>query len=338
LLTRHIAYSLIISILFIGCTKDPAVKPVNDFTRNMPSEFSSVNYPADNAYTEARWELGKKLFYDPILSIDTSLSCASCHKSELAFSDNVAMSDGVKKRAGVRNSPTLANVAYHPYYTREGGVPSLEMQVLVPIQEHNEFDFNIVEAGERIANDPTYRAMSRLAYNRDPDYYVITRALANFERELISKNSYFDQYHFQKKETMTNDALLGMELFYSTKTHCFQCHGGPNFTNYTFQNNGLYETYTDEGRKRLTDKASDAALFKVPTLRNVVVTSPYMHDGSLKTIEAIINHYNNGGANHVNQSDFIKPLHLSASEKSQLVAFLEALTDEEFITNKKNKQ
>ncbi len=133
------------------------------------------------------------IFYDNVLSIDSSINCGTCHKSSLAFSDDVSFSDGVKKRPGTRNSPTLANVAYHPYLTREGGVPTLEMQVLVPIQEHNEFDFNIVDAGERLMQDSTYVAMSQLAYNRKPDNYVITRALANFERTLISGNSPYDK-------------------------------------------------------------------------------------------------------------------------------------------------
>ena len=323
----------------MGCTReDGEVLIQQNFTSNLPSPFSTISFPEDNDYSEERWELGKKLFYDNILSIDSTLSCASCHKSELSFSDDVSFSKGVKDRDGVRNSPSLANVAFHPYFTREGGVPTLEQQVLVPLQEHNEFDFNIVLAGERIAQDSIYVAMSQKAYDRMPDYYVITRALANFERSLISDNSYFDQYHFDAQtDALSNSQKRGMALFYSEKTNCFKCHGGPNFTDYSFQNNGLYENYMDQGRKRLTEMESDEALFKVTSLRNVEVSSPYMHDGSLQTLRDVVDHYDSGGKSHQNKSELIKPLNLTNEQKEDLLAFLLSLTDNEFLTDKKLK-
>jgi cytochrome c peroxidase len=306
---------------------------------SLPPGFPAISFPEDNAYTKARWKLGKKLFYDNVLSIDQSINCGSCHKASLAFSDDVALSDGVKNRPGTRNAPTLANVAYHPYYTREGGVPTLEMQVLVPIQEHNEFAFNIVKAGERLASDSQYVAMSKEAYNRAPDYYVITRALANFERTLISGNSPFDKYTYQHQNGALNATeKAGMELFYSERTNCSNCHSGFNFTNYAFENNGLYESYDDEGRMRLTNSADDEALFKVPTLRNITVTAPYMHDGSMTTLKAVIDHYNKGGKEHHNKNKFVKPLNLTEQEKEQLIAFLESLTDKQFITEEKIKE
>lgn len=305
----------------------------------LPKGFPAISFPEDNAYTKARWELGKKLFYDNVLSIDRSINCGSCHKASLAFSDDVALSDGVKNRPGTRNAPTLANVAYHPYYTREGGVPTLEMQVLVPIQEHNEFAFNIVKAGERLATDSQYIAMSQEAYNRAPDFYVITRALANFERTLISGNSPFDKYFYQgHNEALNETEKAGMELFYSSKTNCSSCHSGFNFSNYAFENNGLYESYKDEGRMRLTNNEEDKALFKVPTLRNIVLTSPYMHDGSITTLGEVIEHYNQGGKQHNNKSELVKPLNLTEQEKEQLIAFLESLTDQQFITEVKFKE
>jgi len=326
--------------MLVSCQKDNALNTaftVDEFA--LPTGFPTISYPEDNAFTTARWELGKKLFYDNILSVDTSINCSSCHKSALAFSDDVSFSNGVKKRPGTRNSPSLANVAYHPYLTREGGVPSLEMQVLVPIQEHNEFNFNIVDAGERLMQDSAYVAMSQEAYGRDPDYYVITRALANFERTLISGNSSYDKYTFQNQpNALTKDEKLGMNLFYSEKTNCSGCHSGFNFTNYSFENNGLYQEYPDEGRKRLTGKEEDEALFKVPSLRNIALTAPYMHDGSIASLDAIIEHYNTGGKSHYNKSDLIRPLHLTELEKGQLLAFLHSLTDHEFITNEKFKK
>ncbi|MFT5480671.1 MAG: cytochrome c peroxidase, partial [Bacteroidia bacterium] len=325
---------VVVCLLLTSCGKDVLIPNENIGKQpTVPYGFPAIAYPADNAYTLARWELGKKLFFDPVLSVDSSLSCGSCHKPNLAFSDELATTPGVFNRPGTRNAPTLANVAYHPYFTREGGVPTLEMQVLVPLQEHNEFDFNIVDAGDRLAKIPDYIEMSLAAYNRKPDYYVITRALANFERSFLSGNSTYDQYiRFGGSEKMTAKAKLGADLFFSNKTNCSSCHSGFDFTNYSFENNGLYTEYSDPGRMRLTGKEEDAARFKVPSLRNVAVTGPYMHDGSIQSLEAVIEHYNLGGKNHPNKSAELTPLALSKEQKIQLLAFLESLTDEEFIT------
>lgn len=335
----YILFAALVLLVF-ACKKETNTTPVvtTGDGISVPEGFPPIPYPADNQYSLKRWELGKRLFYDPILSSDSSLSCASCHKADIAFSDDVAFSMGVKGRAGTRNSPTLTNVAYLPYFTREGGVPTLEMQVLVPIQEHNEFDFNIVLIADRLQQSKEYVAMSWEAYNRPPDHFVITRALAMFERSLISGNSAYDRYYFQKNTgALTADEIKGMELFFSAKTNCSSCHGGFNFSNYAFSNNGLYETYADIGRKRLTNNDTDLALFKVPTLRNIALTAPYMHDGSVKTLEEVVEHYNTGGKNHPHKSKLIMPLQLTPTEKAQLVAFLKSLTDYDFVNNKKFK-
>jgi len=301
----------------------------------IPAGFPGVLFPEDNQFTEKRWLLGKKLFYDPILSSDSTKSCASCHKQEFAFGDNVAFSPGVQDRPGTRNAPSLSNVAYHPYYTREGGVPTLEMQILVPIQEHNEFDFNIILIGERLNKIEEYRKLSQEAYGREPDYFVITRAISTFERTLISGNSPYDLYSYQNNKKALNDIeIKGMELFFSDKANCYRCHSGFNFTNYNFENNGLYENYKDNGRKRLTGKNEDFALFKVPSLRNIALTAPYMHNGSINSLEEIIEHYNSGGKENSQKSNLIKPLNLTEIEKSELLAFLKSLTDLKFINNK----
>ena len=238
----------------------------------------------------------------------------------MAFSDKVAFSNGVENRVGTRNSPSLANVAYHPYFTREGGVPTLEFQILVPIQEHNEFDFNIVLIAERLPQNPTYVSMAQAAYNREPDAFVITRSLANFERSLLSGQSAYDQYlNIENATDYPAAAVRGMELFFSEQTNCSTCHSGFNFTNYAFENNGLYEEYADAGRFRLTGDEADRALFKVPSLRNIELTAPYMHDGSLTSLEEIIEHYNAGGQNHPHKSTLIQPLNLSEEDKKSLV-------------------
>ena len=324
-------------VLFFGCKKDAEIKEVTpQFPRLMevPAGFPEIGHPEGNEFTKERWDLGKKLFFDPIMSADSSISCASCHAPELSFSDNKAFSFGVEEQIGTRNSSPLVNLAYHPYFTREGGVPTLEMQVLVPIQEHNEFNFNIVLIAERLKQISDYVEQSQSAYEREPDAFVITRSLACFERSLISGNSRYDQYHFQNNTaTLTEEELRGMDLFFSEKTNCSECHNGFNFTNYSFQSNGLYEDYADNGRFRLTGDDSDKGVFKIPSLRNISMTSPYMHDGSLSTLEEVIEHYNSGGKSHPNRSEKIKLLHLTVQEKADLVSFLNSLTDDLFISN-----
>jgi len=335
-----IFYFLIFCFLLISCLENEELEPV--FVPNLmeiPKGFPEIIPPEDNEFTTDRWELGKRLFFEKAMSVDSSISCASCHDPNLAFSDEVAFSAGVGNQLGTRNSPSLANVGYQPYLTREGGVPTLEMQVLIPIQEHNEFNFNIVLIADRLSEDSSYNKMAQKAYGREVDAFVITRALSCFERSLISGFSPYDQYqNYQKEEALSDAEIRGMELFFSEKTNCSKCHNGFNFTNYTFENNGLYETYDDEGRYRLTGLETDRALFKVPSLRNIELTAPYMHDGSLNTLEEIVQHYQTGGNNHPNKSNYLYPLQLSESERSELILFLKTLTDDSFVNNPIFKQ
>ena len=329
---------VILSALFIltSCdvVNDEVAIPISDKLMEIPRGFPVMEHPEDNSFTQSRWELGKRMFYDPILSVDQSVSCSSCHQASLAFSDKEVFSSGAMNRSGTRNAPTLANIGYHPYFTREGGVPTLEMQVLVPIQEHNEFDFNILLIAERLNQDSTYIQMALDAYDRLPDPFVITRALSCFERSLISGLSPYDLYsNYDRKNALSESAIRGKDLFFSERTNCSSCHNGFNFTNYSFANNGLYESYQDEGRLRLTGDPADLALFKVPTLRNIELTGPYMHDGSITTLSEVIDHYQSGGKNHVNKSQEMANFQLNAQEKHDLISFLLSLTDDYFVTN-----
>jgi cytochrome c peroxidase len=278
--------------------------------------------------------LGRQLFYDPVLSADNTRSCASCHAAYLAFSDSTAVSFGIENRPGTRNAPTLANVAYQKKLLREGGVPTLEMQILVPIQEHNEFDFNILLVAERLSRMPDYVAQAEKAYGRAPDAFVITRSIAAFERTMLSGDAPYDQFVFQgKSNALSSSEKRGLDLFQSERLNCSKCHEGFLFTNQEFTNNGLYEVYPDTGRIRLTGQESDRAVFKVPSLRNIALTAPYMHDGSLLTLEAVIDHYQTGGKPHPNKSPLLKPFVLAPQERADLLAFLGSLTDQKFITN-----
>ena len=321
-------------LLFVGaCNQESSLDP-NDGLLTLPEGFPEIPFPDGNEFTYDRWLLGKKLFFDPVLSIDSSVSCGSCHKPALAFADNLATTPGAMDQPGVRNAPGLANIAWHPYMLREGSVPTLEMQILVPIQEENEFAHNIVDISEELQLDAEYVKMSEAAYGRLPDPFVITRAISTFERTLISGNSPYDQFEYQDhRGSLTEEQKRGKELFFSEETGCSHCHSGFNFTNYEFENNGLYLNYEDEGRMRLTNDSADLARFKVPSLRNSSVTAPYMHDGSISTLMEVIEHYNGGGAVHPNKSELVRPLGLTFQEKQELLSFLESLTDLEFIND-----
>jgi cytochrome c peroxidase len=316
-----------------GCEKDSSNDGV-EAVFIIPPGFPLMDFSSDNNFTLARWELGKQLFYEKQLSKNNTLSCASCHQQEFAFSDNVALSLGDNNAIGSSNAPSLSNIGYHPYFTRAGGVPTLEMQILVPIQEHNEFNTNMLDVIDKLKQDSHYVQQAQQAYGRDLDAFVITRAISTFERSLISGNSRYDKYINNKNlHPLSPSELRGLQLFNSSRTNCSNCHAGFNFTNYTFENNGLYLNYPDSGRMRLTNLPQDRAKFKVPSLRNVAFTAPYMHDGSFASLQQVIEHYNTGGQAHVNKSNLVRPLQLTAQEKSDLLNYLNALSDDSFVRN-----
>lgn len=323
-----------LAVMLAGCGKEALPADPEAYALRIPPGFPEVAIPADNALTRSRVALGKRLFFDPALSRDSTVSCGSCHRPQLAFADSLSQTSGIEGRPGVRNVPTLANVVYFNHFLREGGVPTLEMQVLVPIQEHNEFDFNILEIADRLQRIPDYVALAQQAYGREPDAFVITRAIATFERTLVSGDSPFDQWFYQNKTVAVAASVKrGYDLFQSEKTGCGKCHSGFLFTNQDFANNGLYDTYADPGRFRLTGIESDRAVFKIPSLRNVAVTAPYMHDGSLPTLDAVLDHYRAGGKSHPNKSSLLRPFDLTPAERADLLAFLHSLTDPAFLTN-----
>jgi cytochrome c peroxidase len=302
----------------------------------LPEGFPYPEIPNNNEFTKSRVLLGKTLFFDPILSLDSTISCASCHHLNKAFTDGEALSKGIENRAGMRNAPTLANIAYANFLMLDGGVETLELQVLAPIADHNEMNSEMGLIIERLKRNKNYMLLFSKAYKSEPDAFGITRAIAAFQRTLISGNSRFDKYYFQGNTNALNvSEQNGMQLFYSEKLACSNCHSGFNFTNNGFENNGLYTVYADTGRARITNHSSDVGKFKVPTLRNISNTSPYMHNGSLASLEQVINHYMEGGSSHPNKSALIKGFQLTPTEKQDLINFLKSLSDEEFLNNKK---
>ena len=305
---------------------------IEPYVLDIPYDYPQPLIPDDNELTHERIELGRKVFYEPMVSRDSSISCGSCHLQHIAFADTNKFSLGVEQRVGTRNAPGLFNLAYRTGFMRDGGVPTLEMQVLAPIPEHVEMDMNIIEVIDRFKADPKYVAEFKQAYDREPDPFSFVRAIAAFERTLISLNSPFD------RDELSEEAKYGEELFRSDSLNCATCHSGFLFTNNEVTNNGLYLNYADSGVARLSismDPDKDRALFLVPSLRNVALTAPYMHDGSFETLKDVLDHYETGGKAHHNKSDLLQPFVLSEKDESALIAFLESLTDESFTKNEK---
>lgn len=327
-------FNKFVFIAFLACTTILISFKYSNSYSGLPSNFPEMNMPQDNAITQDRIKLGKLLFFDKRLSKDKSISCESCHKPKFAFADNNAISPGVDGRLGNRNAPTLTNVGYNPFYLFDGFLETLEKQAIVPIEEHAEMDFNIVAISERLAKDKRVQKLARKAYGREIDPFVITRALASFQRTLVSYQSKYDQYLIGKS-TFNESEKKGMDLFMN-KLNCTKCHSGFNFTNFTNQNNGLSKVYLDSGRMRVTKKEVDRDLFKVPTLRNIALTAPYMHDGSIKSLEEVIRHYETGGHDNKNKSPHLKSFMISDEDRLNIISFLNTLTDPKFIRRHSN--
>ncbi len=318
---------------FFSCKKDKAVveeieEGKRELTLTVPIGFPYPQIPADNLPTAYRIALGRRLFIDPILSRDSSISCSSCHKDNLHFTDGLTVALGIDGLLGTRNAPSIINAAYQPYFLWDGGVPNLEQQVLAPIDAHNEMDFDVNLVVNRLNRIESYRNDFEKAYEQAPSVFALTRAIACYERTLFSGKSKFDEYQYNHNTAaLSASEQNGMTLFFGERGECFHCHGEYNFTDNSFKNNGLYLNYADSGRARITTLHSDVGKFKVPSLRNIAYTAPYMHDGSLATLEDVVEHYNTGGKAHFNKSALLKPLNLTTQEKIDLVNFLKALSD-----------
>jgi cytochrome c peroxidase len=247
------------------------------------------------------------LFFDKRLSRDGSIACVSCHDPKRAFSDGRAVAVGVFERRGKRNSPALINRGYGRSFFWDGRAATLEAQVLKPIEDPNEMDLPLSEAAARTGFPPD----------------EISRALASFVRSLLSGDSPFDRFINGDRMALSVDEQAGLQLFRG-KANCTACHVGPNFTEERLHNTGV--AFMRDGRDgRLTDNGAGHGDFKTPTLREIARTAPYMHDGSLATLEDVIEYYNRGGNRNPNLDSEIRPLHLSSDEKRNLLAFLRCL-------------
>ncbi len=295
-------------------------------------EFPPENTPADNSTSAEKAELGRLLFFDPILSVNNDIACATCHHPDLAFSDGQANPTGASGKLLPRSAPTLWNVVYQKALFWDGRASSLEDQAHTAITHVDEMGSDAAATAAELQAIPAYMEMFDKAFGGGAAAVTLAnaeKAIAAFERTLISNNSPFDQYAAGNFDSLTQPQRRGLNLFRSAATRCFECHAAPTFTNGTFRVIGV--PGDDPGRAGIAGDAPQGA-FKVPTLRNVALTAPYMHDGSLATLEEVIDFYADGGGRAHGMSNvdqFVLGFELSDQEKADLIAFLYALTDEQ---------
>jgi cytochrome c peroxidase len=296
----------------------------------MLSSFSS-DEPADEI------ALGKLLFFNPILSKDKSVSCASCHKPNYAFADTFAISIGVDGKKGTRNTPTAMNQRLGKFFFWDGRAKSLEEQALAPIANPVEMNLPVDEAVKRLKRNKNYNAYFKTIFNGEPTAEHLAKAIAAFERSLETSNSPFDNWKFYDDASAVSDAAQRGFAVLNEKGKCVKCHFGADLTTHEFRNIGLFDSklLNDSGRFAVTKREEDIGKFKTSSLRNVAVTAPYMHNGMFATLEEVIEFYNDikkvvpGAIN--TDTILAKPLNLTKQEKDNLKAFLLSLTDKQFI-------
>ncbi len=282
-------------------------------------------------------QLGEKLFFEKTLSLDSSISCGSCHKPEFGFADNVQFSIGVGGKLGKRNAPSVMNMIGRDLLFFDGRAKDLEDQAHFPIEDANEMNLSYTIAVARLNKNKQYRKWFREVYKDKPTAENVALAIAAFERSMETNNTLFDHRTDKTKSQMSTSAERGRALFVGSKAKCFDCHFTPDFTGDEFRNIGLYDgtVRKDRGRFEITKDSNDLGKFKVPGLRNIAVTGPYMHDGSMKTLREVIEYYDNPYktiANPINIDSLLqKPLGLTEQEMQDLEAFMNALTDERFV-------
>jgi cytochrome c peroxidase len=368
------AIALVLSFLLaIGLSKAfAASSPPSTYEWNLPANLPRPIVPADNPITPEKVELGRYLFYEKRLSITGNYSCASCHEQKRAFTDGKPVGIGATGEKHPRNSMSLANIAYNSVLTWANPLMTrLESQALVPMFGEHPVELGMVGREEQmltmLRQSSTYKKLFAAAFSAETNAINLsnlTKALASFERNLISFNSPYDRYRFGgDKNAISASAKRGETLFHSERLECFHCHGGFNFsdslkhdrlafTEIAFHNTGLYNIdgkgafpSNNTGVYEITQQPIDMGRFKAPTLRNIALTAPYMHDGSIATLEEVIDHYRAGGrtvqageyagigSQNPFKSHFISGFQIISTEKQDLLAFLHSLTDESFIHN-----
>jgi len=293
-----------------------------------PLGMPSVPFPTNNPPNREKIDLGRRLFFDRKLSSDQTMSCASCHDPGQGFTDNREISRGINGRRGTRNTPTVINVAFQPYQLWDGRATSLEDQALFPLEDPAEMGSSIPIILDRLNGVWEYENAFRQVFGSRVTRETLSQALASFERTLLAGDSPYDWYAAGSLTALSQNAAEGLKLF-DGKAHCRLCHQGHNFSDGAFHNLGVgwnKSAFRDAGRGGVTGIARDRGAFKTPTLRQVAQTGPYMHDGSLPNLEAVVDFYNQGGKPNPHLDPLIQPLHLAPREKQDLIEFLHALS------------
>jgi cytochrome c peroxidase len=312
-------------LLLAGACTTPSPTP-------LPTHLGSPVQDTAGMGNGAAVALGRQLFYAPDFSLDGKVSCGSCHLQALAFSDGKPTSPGAHGRPGQRNTPGLFNLLWKRHYLSEGGVDALERQVIVPLLTDFEMAFPPEAMEEILQNNPGWTELSLKAYGKKPDWQVFSHSLAAFLKHLVAADSPYDHYLKGDTNALSPSAKAGMRLFHSTKLGCTNCHQGPLLQGDFFAHNGLMDS-SDYGRGLATLNDSDYFRFPIPSLRNVAVTAPYMHNASFQTLEEVLQHYARGGSGHRRQSPLIKPFALTEDETQQLIHFFNSLTDSNFLAD-----
>jgi len=333
---------LFLALLLCGCHARVSDMPVGKAVEiSIPLGLPSLSIPKDNPPTIATIALGRELFYDKRLSQNDTLACSSCHNPQMAFSDGERLSKGVMGQRALRNSPTVLNAAYSPSQFWDGRAQSLEAQSAAPISDPLEMNQPHAVSFKKIADNANYRAMFREAFGTDDVTLArIEKSLASFERTLLSGDSTFDRYQYARGKDAQPDALTvqqvrGFAVFMNPmRGNCAACHmvGSQSalFADGKFHNTGEgvgenSETFSDVGRFAETHVATDTGAFKTPTLRNVALTAPYMHDGKLKTLKEVVDFYAGGGNSNPYLDAEMKKIHMTPQDREDLVEFLQAL-------------
>ena len=331
---------IIISIicLLYSCKKEGEISPIQtDSTDKIlflqPSNFPSPIYTySNNPLTKKGFELGRFLFYDPILSLDSSISCGTCHAQGHAFADhNFPLSIGVKNKLGIRNAPSLVNLAWSTSFMWDGGVNHIEVQPLVPLTSEHEMGETMAQIVLKLNRSEFYKQKFKEAFGitKITDQKLL-HALAQFTSMLVSSNSKYDQV-IAGKDQFTTEEKQGYELF---KLNCALCHSEPLFTDYSFRNSGLPIDLNDTGREKVSQDVNDRGKFKVPSLRNIAYTYPYMHDGRFSNLEDVLEFKVNGIQDSPTLDPYLKKgIKLSSKEQKAIISFLNTLTDFNFIGN-----
>lgn len=335
---------IVSSLVYLGvaCSADNSQDIKPDELFSVPANFPKPVYDfSKNPVTKEGFELGKTLFYDGDLSRDGTVSCAECHSQSYAFTHHGHdVSHGIDNKRGIRNAPPIQNMAFQDEFFWDGGVFNLDLFSIAPIENPLEMDEKIGNVLEKLRKKEKYATLFQKAYGtKEITTERFLKALSQFMNTLVSANSRYDKY--VRKEaggTLTGEELSGLAIF---KQKCGSCHSGELFTDQSYRNNGLaVYNAEDTGRHRITQKDSDKYKFKVPSLRNIAVTAPYMHDGRFYTLDAVLNHYNEG----MIDSPTLEPVFrnekklgipLSTDEKTKLIAFLKTLTDDTFLKDKR---